>query len=95
MVDHEKLNNSLATLRAITHPIRLSILSFIDKHNVINVNKIYYNLKLNQSITSQHLRILRDSNLVNTRRDGKLIFYTINYDKIDSLVSSTSSFFSK
>lgn len=93
MIDAEKLNNSLTFLRAITHPIRISILSFIDKNRIVNVNKIYNKLKLDQSITSQHLRILRDSNLVHTRRDGKFIFYSVNYDKIDGIVNNTHAFF--
>ena len=93
MIDQNKLKESLTTLRAITHPIRLSIISFIHKNGEINVNKIYRKLKLDQSITSQHLRVLRDTNLVNTKRDGKFIFYTVNYDKVESLANTTKSFF--
>jgi ArsR family transcriptional regulator len=56
------------------------------------VNKIYNTLKLEQSITSQHLRILRDAGLVNTTRDGKYIHYTVNYAKIAHVVSSVDDF---
>ena len=58
-------------------PSRLKILDFIDKNNAINVNKIYNTLKLEQSITSQHLRILRDTQLVDADRDGKYVHYTL------------------
>lgn len=92
-IDTSSLKKSLEVLRAITHPVRMSILAFIDKNKVINVNKIYGTLKLEQSITSQHLRILRSVDIVNTKRDGKYIFYSINYEKLKTIVSSIDDFF--
>jgi len=81
-IDQEKLNTAAELLRAIAHPLRMSILAFIDKNKTINVNKIYNTLKLEQSITSQHLRILRNVDLVRAERDGKFIHYSVNYEKI-------------
>lgn len=81
-LDQEKLTTAAELLRAIAHPLRMSILAFIDKNKSINVNKIYNTLKLEQSITSQHLRILRNVDLVKAERDGKFIHYSINYEKI-------------
>jgi len=63
-INHEKLELSSEILRAIAHPLRLKILEFIDQNDLINVNKIYNTLKLEQSITSQHLRILRNAGLL-------------------------------
>jgi len=70
----------------------MRILEFIDKHKTINVNKIYNTLKLEQSITSQHLRILRLADIVQTTRDGKFIHYSINYPKIAQVVKSVDAF---
>jgi ArsR family transcriptional regulator len=91
-IDDDSLHVSSEILRAIAHPLRLRILEFIDNNSDINVNKIYNTLKLEQSITSQHLRILRDAGLVNTTRDGKYIHYTVNYDKVAHVVSSVDDF---
>ena len=82
-----------ALLRAITHPLRLRLLSFIHGNREVNVNAIYNTLKLEQSITSQHLKVLRDVNIVHARRDGKFIFYAINYPQLRKIVSSVNSFF--
>ena len=57
--DNDKLEYSSELLRALAHPLRLQILEFIDKHQEINVNKIYNTLNIEQSITSQHLKVLR------------------------------------
>ena len=91
-INNEKLQESSEILRALAHPLRLRILEFIDANDLINVNKIYNTLKLEQSITSQHLRILRMAGLVETQRDGKFIHYSLNYDKISHSVSAIRSF---
>lgn len=85
MINKDNLAIASDSLRAITHPLRLSILAFIDKNEMVNVNQIYNTLKLEQSITSQHLRILRKSNLVITEREGKFVKYSVNYTKISLL----------
>lgn len=91
-INNDNLNVSLEVLRAIAHPLRMKILEFIDNNANINVNKIYNTLKLEQSITSQHLRILRDAELVNAYRDGKYIHYTVNYDKLAHVIASVDEF---
>ena len=91
-LDLEQLEVSSEILRAVTHPLRMQILEFIDQHDTINVNKIYNTLKLEQSITSQHLRILRVAGLVETQREGKYIHYSINYEKLERALSAVRSF---
>ncbi len=39
-------------------------------------------LRLEQSVASQHLAILRAAEIVNTTRDGKFIYYTINRPRL-------------
>lgn len=94
-INNEKLQTSAEILRAFAHPLRLKILSFIDQNGSINVNKIYNTLKLEQSITSQHLRILRMAGLVGTQRDGKFIHYSIEYSKIGNAVKALNKFLAK
>lgn len=91
-VEQTKLDKAAEIMRALAHPLRLSILSFIDKNKVINVNKIYNTLNLEQSITSQHLKILRNAGLVNTRRDGKFIFYSLDYKSIKRAVATLDKY---
>ena len=91
-INNEKLQTSAEILRALAHPLRLKILSFIDQNGTINVNKIYNTLKLEQSITSQHLRILRMAGLVGTQRDGEFIHYSIEYRKIANAVKAINKF---
>ncbi len=91
-INNEKLQVSSEILRALAHPLRMKILEFIDKHKTINVNKIYNTMKLEQSITSQHLRILRSTGIVETKRDGKFIHYSIDYSKLTNVLKAINSF---
>lgn len=79
---HEKLQASLEIMRAIAHPLRLDVLSIIDKHKELSVGDIYKALKIEQALASQQLSILRKAGLVTTRRQKKFIFYSLNYPKI-------------
>ncbi|MFK7808485.1 MAG: ArsR/SmtB family transcription factor [Saprospiraceae bacterium] len=92
IIDNDNLQESSEVLRALAHPLRMKILEFIDKHKTINVNKIYNSMKLEQSITSQHLKILRSTGIVNTERDGKFIHYSLNYPKLSSVLKAVDTF---
>lgn len=94
-INPEKLEAASELLRALAHPLRLQIVEFIDQNDAINVNKIYNTLKLEQSITSQHLRVLRSTDLVSTEREGKFIHYRVDYDKVDQTVKAIRNFLKK
>ena len=94
-INPEKLEAASELLRALAHPLRLQIVEFIAQNDAINVNKIYNTLKLEQSITSQHLRVLRTTDLVSTEREGKFIHYRVDYDKIDQTVKAIRNFLKK
>lgn len=91
-INSDRLQTAAEILRALAHPLRMKILEFIDQNGTINVNKIYNTLNLEQSITSQHLRILRMAGLVITQREGKFIHYSINYDKVGNSVTAINNY---
>jgi len=80
--NNEKLHYSSELMRALAHPLRLKILEFIDSQGAINVNKIYNTLNIEQSITSQHLKILKMAGVVNAEKNGKYVTYAIDYEVI-------------
>ncbi len=92
VINNKKLKVASDLLRAIAHPLRIKLLAFIDSNEEINVNKIYNTLGLEQSITSQHLRILRLAKVVTTQRDGKYIHYSIDYDRLGSTINYIRAF---
>jgi DNA-binding transcriptional ArsR family regulator len=72
-------------LRAINHSLRQQILRLIDENGKMTVTEIYIQLRLEQSVASQHLAILRKAGFVKTDRDGKFIYYSVNSRRFDEL----------
>lgn len=85
VLETEKIEKAAELLRAVAHHLRLKIIKLIHDKKEVNVNVIYNTLKIEQSITSQHLKVLRGVDVVRTRRDGKKIYYTLNYDKLAAM----------
>ena len=52
---------------------------------MIKVTQLYIKLRLDQSVASQHLAILRKAGIVSTERDGKYIYHTLNYSRISAI----------
>src|ERR1700755_2475255 len=73
------------TLRALNHKLRQQLLKLIDEEQRITITEIYVRLRLEQSVASQHLAILRKAGIVSTQRDGKFIYYIINHKRIDEI----------
>lgn len=90
--NNEKLQLSSNIVKALAHPLRLKILEYIDRKGNVNVNKIYTALKIEQSITSQHLRVLRMAGIVNSDKDGKYVHYAIDYTTIEKTVKALKNF---
>jgi len=79
------LKKAALILRAINHKLRQQILLLIDEHGRITVTELYIKLRLEQSVASQHLAILRKAGFVKTERDGKFIYYTVNTTRLQEL----------
>ena len=95
LIDVANLNIAVELTRALAHPLRMQILEFIDRNKAINVNNIYRALNLEQSITSHHLRILKQANVVSATKEGKLMIYSINYNIVEKTVKAVNRFLGK
>lgn len=84
----EHLKTASDVIRALAHPKRLTILEFIARNSPACVNDIYTNLRLEQSVTSQHLRVLRMAGLVETKREGKFVYYHLNSEHLQKAVEA-------
>ena len=78
--------------RAINHKLRQQIVAIIDEKGESIVTDLYVKLRIEQSVASQHLAILRKAGLVKVRRDGKFILYSINKPMFDEVVRISNSY---
>lgn len=81
-LDFLHLKKAALVLRAMNHRLRQQMIKLLDENEKMTVTEIYVKLRLEQSVASQHLAILRRAGIVITRRDGKFIYYAINYDRV-------------
>lgn len=84
-IDLLQLKKAALILRAINHKLRQQILKLIHQKERITVTEIYVKLRLEQSVASQHLAILRKAGFVTTERDGKFIFYSVNSQRLQEV----------
>lgn len=84
-IDILQLKKAALILRAINHKLRQQILRLINQNSRMTVTEIYVKLRLEQSVASQHLAILRRAGFVNTDRDGKFIYYSVNHTRLDQV----------
>jgi len=78
-------------IRSLNHKLRLQIIRLLQDKGEMTVTEIYSKLKLEQSVASQHLAIMRRAAIVNTRRDGKFIYYTLNPSRIEEIYNISKS----
>lgn len=84
-LDYEVLRKAVLVLRAVNHRLRQSIVQLLEEQKKLTVTEIYIKLRLEQSVASQHLAILRRAGVVITDRDGKYIFYSLNHTRIGEI----------
>ena len=78
--------------KTLAHPARLAILAILrdGEQCVCHMEAM---LKLRQAYISQHLKILKDAEIVSDRRDGWNIYYHVDrpeiFDAVDTITSLT------
>lgn len=77
--------------KALSHPTRVRILEIL-KNGELCVCTIYESLDLEQANVSQHLKVLRDKDILKTRRTGPKIMYRISRPEILSLLRESENF---
>jgi ArsR family transcriptional regulator, virulence genes transcriptional regulator len=81
-IDFINLKKASLVLRSLNHKLRQQIIRFIHENEKMTVTEIYVKLRIEQSVASQHLAILRRAGIVNTEREGKYIYYSINTNRL-------------
>lgn len=81
-LDYLAIKKASLTFRALNHQLRQDIVKFIDNRGKVTVTEIFVELRLEQSVASQHLAILRRAGILKTEREGKFMYYKLNTEKL-------------
>lgn len=82
----EHIELAARSLKAIAHPLRLKILCVIGDQEAC-VQEIVDAVGTSQSNISQHLAILREKGVLQTRKDANRVFYRVSDPRTLQLVS--------
>lgn len=80
-------SEAATVLRSLSHPDRLMLLCQLSQGES-SVGELEELLGIPQPNLSQQLGVLRSERLVDTRRDGKRIFYSVKDPKVLHLLST-------
>jgi DNA-binding transcriptional ArsR family regulator len=85
LLDYAELRKAALVLRAINHRLRQHMIDLLEQQERMTVTDIYVKMRLEQSVASQHLAILRRAGVVQTERVGKFIFYSLDKNRIGQI----------
>jgi DNA-binding transcriptional ArsR family regulator len=67
---------------AFANPTRLRILERLAENGEVNVNDLAAHLHMSQPRISWHLRMLRVGGVIRTRREGRLVYCSLDVENI-------------
>jgi len=73
------------TLKALSDSTRLKIVELLEKREICACEFVPLTKKA-QPTVSQHLRVLENANIIKSRREGKMVIYSVVNKKIFDLI---------
>lgn len=85
LISEKEIKIAARVLRAVNHKLRLEILSLLHLNRKMTVTDLYEALRMEQSVASQHLGILRIAGVVEAEKSGKNKYYSINHKRLEEI----------
>jgi DNA-binding transcriptional ArsR family regulator len=80
-----------AALNVLSENVRFRILSLIASKGELTAKEILSEFDFTQPTLSHHMACLTEAGLVNAERKGRFVFYSVNNETIDYVISGISS----
>lgn len=90
----ERLDRAARCLRVLAHPIRLQLIYLLGQGEQ-SVQELERQVQASQSSVSQHLNLLKDKDIVESRRAAQQVFYRLKDPRVLQLTSLTKELFCK
>lgn len=88
---NETFGEMARTFQLLAEPARLRIVAALLEAGELCVCDLAATVGLTETSTSQHLRILRGQRTVRSRRDGRMVYYTVDDPNVRELVGEALS----
>jgi ArsR family transcriptional regulator len=84
-MEHDTAQHAAEVLKAVAHPIRLQVIEVLE-HGEKCVGDIVQALGIPQAVASQQLCLMKDKDILDSRRDGTKAFYSIKNPNVIKLL---------
>jgi ArsR family transcriptional regulator len=78
--------------QALGHPTRVAIVEYL-RHGETSVGRLCEKVGIEQANASQHLAVLRNKHLVDTRKEGNQIFYRLRDPLLGDMLELMRQYF--
>ena len=78
--------------KALSNEDRLEIVKLLHKNKEMCAQDVEKHFYLEQSTTSHHLNTLKRAKITKSRKKGRNIFYSVDYDNLNNLIGSSLEF---
>ena len=82
----EKLERIAFILKTVAHPLRLGIIHLLEQYPRLSVSEICEKLGSEQSLTSHHLQNMKLKGLLNSKREGRSMLYSLKERDISLII---------
>lgn len=88
----DSIREASSAMQAMAHPLRLKILCLVGNQE-LSVLEIVEAVGTTQSNISQHLAVLRDHGILESRKEANKVFYRIADGRIMKMIALTREIF--
>lgn len=81
--------------KAMGAPKRLKIIELLNKNEKMNATEISNNFSISKPAVSEHLKILKNVNLINREKIGQFVIYKLNMKIFNNIITYLSEFVEK
>ncbi|MDQ6723784.1 MAG: metalloregulator ArsR/SmtB family transcription factor [Thermoproteota archaeon] len=93
LINFDDVKKAAIVLKALNNPIRKKLINYLLKNEPTTVSNLVFNLRVEQTIISQHLNILRKAKIVTFLKKGKNVYYFLNKTRIEEIQKSLEGIF--
>jgi len=90
----ERLGKAARCLKVLAHPVRLMIIHLLGDGE-LSVQELEKAIGVSQSSISQHLNLLKDKEILESRRVAQQVFYRLRDPRLLELTTITRELFCK
>ncbi|MCE5252066.1 metalloregulator ArsR/SmtB family transcription factor [bacterium] len=90
LIKENELEKMSETLKAVAHPVRLQIVNIL-MSGERSVGELVKTLGTKQSLTSQQLSILKSRGVLRSRRNGNVVYYSLENSGVKNIMASILS----